>query len=407
MNPNIYKKGKNLEDIQEMNRSLIIRLLHKLQLCSRAELAKETGLKQATITNIINDLIKLGLVKETGIIAGEKGRRSIGLKLDIDNLKIIGVRLTRNYILAGIFNLYGDDFGIKYVDLDMRDGSKSALDKIKKAIDSLIKGTNSKDKVIGAGIATPGPFFRDEGRIGLMTEFPGWEHIFLQKELETYLGVPVFIEHDANAGALAEWWFGNNKKDKGILIYIAAGQGVGAGIIIDGVLFRGSLGIAGEIGHMSIDYNGKECECGNRGCLEQYCSTIAVRKEIKKELINYPESKLNKNCTLESIFEAIKNGDESAQKIFKKAAWFLGFGIANLLNIYNPDTIIIGDELAQTGSQLLDIVKSVVKENTLPSIFNNLEIKLSEFKEDSVLMGTIALTVDKILQSTVILKKSI
>ena len=389
------KKGKNLEDIQQMNRSLVVRLLRRMQICSRADLAKETGLKQATITNIINDLISWGLVKETGIINGKKGRRSIGITLDNENFKIIGARLTRNYFSVGLFDLFGINYGVRTEKINIKNGSEAALEKMEKNIDSLFEETKI-DRIIGIGLATPGPFFRDEGRIALMTEFPGWEHIFLKEELESSFGVPIYLEHDANAGALAEWWFGHVKKDTGTLIYIAAGQGIGAGIVIDGLLYRGSLGIAGEIGHMSINYKGNKCACGSRGCLEQYCSTIALQKEI--------ERKLKKNYSLESIFAAIKNGDDYVIPIFEKAVKFLALGIVNIINIFNPDTIIIGDELVNAGPKLLEILKLEVKKNVLPDIYKKLTINLSEFKKDPVLIGASALAADKILHKPSLLK---
>lgn len=391
-----HKKGTNLEDVQEMNRSLIIKLLRKTQVCSRADLAKETGLKQATITNIINDLIDCGLVKETGIIDGEKGRRSIGITLNAGMYKVVGVRLTRKYFSVGLFDIAGTEYIVKTEPIDMVHGSSAAMEKMKSAIKGILEDT--KDTIIGIGVAIPGPFFKKEGRIALMTEFPGWEKISLQDEFSSTFGLPVYLEHDANVGALAEWWLGSNRRDSGTMVYIAAGQGIGAGIVIEGRVFQGALGIAGEIGHMSIAYNGPQCECGNKGCLYQYCSTTALIRDIKSELHNYPESILNKDCSLKSIFNAIETGDELSKKVFEKIAWYLGFGLVNVVNIYNPNVIIIGDEMTKAGPMFLDLIRNVVKEHVLPEIYNNLSIELSSYTNDSVLVGAGALAADRILQ---------
>ena len=283
------KQGINLEDVQDLNRALVIRLLRKLRLCSRADLAKQSGLKQSTITNIINDFIGWNLVTERGIIDGEKGRRSIGISLNADLFKVIAVRLARKYFSVGIFDLWGSGEIVLQESLEVFEGSTKAVRRIVDAVTALI-ASSVEDRILGIGVAIPGPFFRTEGKIALMTEFPGWERIALEDELRSAFQIPVYLEHDANAAALAEWWLGAHSRETGTMVYVAAGQGIGAGIVIDGRLFRGTLGIAGEMGHMSIEFDGPKCECGNNGCLEHYCSTIALEREVKKALVDFPES---------------------------------------------------------------------------------------------------------------------
>lgn len=403
-NKRYNKKGTNLEDVQEMNRSLVIRLLRKMQVCSRAELAKETGLKQATITNIVNDLMDWGLVKETGIIEGAKGRRSIGIAFNSDLYKVVGVRLARKYFSVGLFDLAGTEHSIETQSIDITSGPDTAFKKMKKAIQKTLQYAG-KERVIGIGIAIPGPFFRDEGRIGLMTEFPRWERILIQDELQKDLGLPVYLEHDANAGALAEWWFGPHSREMGTMIYIAAGQGVGAGIVINGKIFRGSLGTAGEIGHMSISFDGPKCECGNNGCLEHYCSTIALTREIEKNMPNYPKSLLINDSSFKSIIKAVEKDDELAVKVFRQTAWYLGFGLSSIINSFNPDVLVIGDELAQAGTYLLRVVRDTIKEHVIESIYKSVAIELTSFEKDPALIGASALAVDKILKKPSYFKK--
>lgn len=404
MSYKFYNKGTNLEDVQEINRSLVLRLIRRFKVCSRANIAKETGLRQATISNIVNDLIDWGLVKETGIIEGEKGRRSIGVTLNIEKYKVIGLRLTRNYCTIGLFDLFGNSYDIRNLPINILNGSKIALESIEKSISKIIK-ERTEDKIIGLGIAIPGPFFKSEGRIGLMSEFPGWENINLEEEIKSLSSLPVYLEHDANAGALVSWLARPNHKIVGTMVYIAAGQGIGAGIIIDGKLFRGSLGIAGEIGHMSIDYNGLNCECGLKGCLEQYCSTIAIVKQAKSNLKDYPESILNKDYSLEAIIEAVNKNDKYAQEVFEKSAWYLSIGIANVVNCFNPDVVVIGDELIKFGPRLLDYLNNTVKKFILPAIYKELTIELSTFQKDPALIGAGALVIDNILHTPSIISK--
>ena len=392
------KEGTSHEDMQEMNRSLVVRLLRNKQKCSRVDLAKATGLKQATITNIINDFIDWGLVIETGIINGKKGRRSIEISLNNKKFQSIGVRLSRNYFSIGLFDILGVGYNIKVEHIAASAGPDIVLRKIKKVVDEYLRVSLGKTKILGIGISIPGPYIKSEGRIVLMTEFPGWDKVLIKNELESSLSIPIYFEHDANAGALAEWWYGSTKKENGTLVYILAGEGVGAGIVIDGNLYRGSLGIAGEIGHTSINFNGPKCECGNKGCLEHYCSTISIVNEVKNKLSNYPKSILNRDFSMNSIFSALKGGDELAEDVIKRAARLLSFGVVNVINSYDPDTIIIGDELTKMGPKLLEIVKSVARKQILPDIYKNVQIELSSLKNDSVLLGASFLAVENILK---------
>jgi predicted NBD/HSP70 family sugar kinase len=150
---------------------------------------------------------------------------------------------------------------------------------------------------------------------------------------------------------------------------------------------------------MSIEYGGAKCECGHNGCLEQYCSTIALQREVKKSLVDFPASRLRRNHSLAAIMKAMEAGDELATREVRRAAWFLGFGLANVVNLFNPDVITIGDDLARAGNILLDTVSKVVREHVLPSLFRSLRIELSTLEGDPVLAGIATLVVERALQS--------
>lgn len=391
------KRGINLEEAQSLNRALVIRLLRTLRVCSRAEIAKRSGLKQSTITNIIGDFIRWGLVAERGIINGRKGRRSIGISLNTDLFKVVAVRLTRKHFSVGLFDLWGTGKIVRQEPLEVLDGSRRAVKRIVDAVTELV--ASRKHRILGIGVAIPGPFFRAEGKIALMTEFPGWEKISLEKELRSAFRIPVFLEHDANAAALAEWWLGAHGRESGTMVYVAAGQGVGAGIVIDGHLYRGTLGTAGEIGHMSIEFDGPRCECGNNGCLEHYCSTIALQREVKRSLVDFRSSSLQRDHTLAAIFKAAHAGDDLAVREVRRAGSFLGFGLVNVISLLNPDVIMIGDDMARGGTLLLEAVQQTVRSHTLPCIHQSVQIELSAFQTDPVLVGVVTLVIENVLQT--------
>jgi predicted NBD/HSP70 family sugar kinase len=390
-------EGKNSEDIQEMNRSLIIRLLQRTKTISRAELAKKTGLKQATITNIINDFIKWGLVEEIGIIEGEKGRRSIGLSMCRQNYKVISVRFSRKYFCIAVFDVGGEQYYMKQFSINSQDNLelilKTISQKLKMTIDKF-----SKDKILGIGIAVPGPLTKSESKIVFFTGFSEWRNIDIAEQLESELKLPVYLEQDANAASFAEWPAIEKHDENEIVLCIMAGQGIGAGIIDGGKIIRGKLGIAGEIGHMSLQYDGPRCECGNYGCLDCFCSTAAIMKELKENISNYPNSCLMNANSISDIIEAYKNGDELAKTLVNKAARYLGFCIVSLINIINPGTIIIGDEMSKAGENFLNEVLRTVKDRVQAKVFQETKIILSNFEDDPALIGVSYLVINEAIK---------
>lgn len=390
------KKGKNLEDIQEINLALVVRTMRFSNVCSRAQIAKETGLKKSTITNIVNTLIECGLVKETGIIDGENGRRSIGISLNGSKYKVIGARLSRKFYSVMLFDIQGNIDEIVTERIENVE-PEIAFDRLKKTMHEMIDRAVDCT-VLSIGVAVPGPFIRREGRIVLMTGYPGWEHIAFKEELKKDFSIPVYLEHDANLGALAEWWYESEKKEDHTLLFVLAANGIGAGIVINGRIYTGFLGTAGEIGHMSINYDGPQCECGNKGCLTKYSSILSMRKRIEDELADYPDSVVKNDLSSEAIIQAIRDRDPLAVKVFNDAAWYLGVGLSNVINIVNPDQIIIGDQLSEVGKPLHDILSEVIKERVLEEIYDKIQIQLSALDTDPILLGSGLLAIDKIFE---------
>ncbi|MBU9710515.1 ROK family protein [Evansella tamaricis] len=391
-------KGVNFEDVQKMNRSIILKLIRKYGVCTRAKLASDTGLKQASITKIVASLIEFDIVKEVGIVEGKKGRRSIGIQINTDLYKFLGVKLSRRYFSVGLYDLSGYEFEVETKKISMMNGSAEILLEMKNMVHSFLKRYAN---VAAIGVALPGPFLKNNEKIGLITELPGWEEVDLKQELKDEFSIPVFLEHDANAAALAEWWFGETKQDIDVMVYLLVGEGVGAGIIDQGRLFTGTQGIAGEVGHMSIDYNGRHCSCGNYGCLEKYCSTFALKEDVTSKLSIYPDSMLNSTdkLTTELIFKALDNGDPLAIEVIDRIGTYLGYGIINIVNVYNPELIVISDKMTRGGDYLLKKIDETISSRLLPSVYENLTIQMSMFKNDPPLYGAAAIAADNFLDN--------
>lgn len=396
MSRNREVAGNNTSDLSEMNRSAIVRILQQKEICSRAEVAKIMGLTQASITKLVGALIDMGIVSEVGIVKGNGNRRSIGLRLNAEKNLVIGVKFSRHVFAIGVFDISGKLYTQQETEYSLTDFSEDVIASMKKQIHELLEKYNN---VVAIGLAVPGPYLRYEGRIAMVTRMPNWKTVNFIDEFKYEFDKPVFIEQDANAGALAEWWFGNHGRPLNSLAYFLAGEGVGSGIVDHDRLLLGNLGVASEIGHISIDYKGPTCECGNKGCLELYCSTMAFLKRAEKELPQlFEKPYANRSEACERVFDAARNGDKAALKLVNEIAEYLGYGCVTLINAYDPEIIVIGDSIAKGDELLLPTIKKIVDERVLPSISNHVRIEISKLSIDPTLYGAAAIATDRVLR---------
>ena len=371
--------GYNQEKIQGMNRTLVLNLLRKGGICSRTQLAKESGLKQATITNIVNDFIEWGIVKETGFLTGDKGRRSIGISMDQSTFGILAVRLARRGFSIGVFDMCGNPVKIIRRSAAQNQDPETVISSIFKEAVELMRD-NSERHYLACGIALPGPYSLKSGRIEIMTGTKGWHEIAIRERFEEALDMPVFVEQDANAAAFAQYWKFEEEHPGEMLLYLAVGPGIGAGIIQKGQILRGRIGVAGEIGHMSINYKGPKCVCGNRGCLENYCSSRAFVDKVnrkKKALLSFEETAI-----------LLKEGDPDTEACFFEICDILAIAIANLMNCFNPSVIILGDEMSHIiPERMLSYIRGKVKDLVLPALYEDTLISTSLLPIDSFVHG--------------------
>ena len=388
-------RGINQDVTQEMNRSLLLKSLRREGVCSRAHLASLTGLKQATVTNIMKDFLNWGIVKEVGFLNGSKGRRSIGVSINPDGYRVIGVRLARKHYSVGLFDLTGKQIVKERVDFEpeKQPGAEEILNQIVGRMRLLIQ-QYGKDSVLAAGLAVPGPFIAKKSRIALITGADIWKDIELKAFFEREMDIPVFLEHNANAGAYAHMWDLKEAYHDDILVYIAAGQGIGAGIVMNGRIYEGALGTSGEIGHMTIDRNGKPCACGNRGCLERYTSSLELVKTV------YGERAGMEGCNFEDLEQQIRSGDNAYTEHYRRACESLGVGIINIVNVINPDRIIIGDDMARPNPELMEkTVRETVQKGILPDVFDELTLSISTYQGDPILTGAAIVAIDRVFDS--------
>lgn len=379
-----------------MNRSAIVRILQQKEVCSRADVAKMTGLTQASITKLVGYLIEMGIVSEVGIVKGNANRRSIGLRLNAEKNLVVGVKFGRHVFAMGVFDISGKMYTQQETEFGLDDKTEDVLASMKRQLRALL---NEYENIVAIGLALPGPYLRKEGRIAMVTRMPSWHNINFIDEFKNEFDKPVFIEQDANAGALAEWWFGNHGRPLSSLAYFLVGEGVGSGIVDHDRLLLGDQGIASEIGHISIDFNGPVCECGNRGCLELYCSTMAMLKRAKEEIPELFEDKcINRAEACNRVFKAARKGNKKALRLVEEIAEYIGYGCVTLINAYDPEIIVIGDSISHADELLMPTIQRIVKERTIPEVSNRVRIEISRLSIDPTLYGAAAIATDRVLR---------
>ena len=382
--------------VSESNRSRIVKHLYHNGISSRAQIAKALELTPAAITKITARLIEAGMIEETGDLEGSKNRRSIGLKLNTTHFRIIGIKFARSLVQIGVFDLCGNTLSFENLPTVCDNTINDSIVTIHQRVEQLLDNDPS---IVAIGMAVPGPYLRNVGRTAVVSNMQGWRKINFIDEFATAFRVPVFIEQDARAGALAHYLFDPSVHADDNLAYYLVGEGVGLGVIDNGRLINGFLGAATEIGHISVDVNGKPCDCGNIGCLERYCSANAIHERLNEQPSIVPGCEAMTHaqaCT--ALFAKAAAGDKAAMDLTSEVARYIGYGAVNIINAFNPTHIVLGDIISQAGQPLLDEVKKVVRERTIPEVGHDTKITLSNLPTDATVSGAAAVAITNFLE---------
>ena len=377
-------RGFTVKSVQEYNRRVILRLIYERRLCSRSEIVQSSGLDASTVTRVVQQLVDEGFVEESILQKEEnqRGRRSIGLRIAADPHRVLVVRLQRLNFRVALMDLRGSVLKSNEIQVKPVNTAESIFEQIVESLNTFLE--LCKENLLGIGVTLPGPFLEDSERIVLITESTDWHQFDLIQQLRShYEKIPVYSKHDAKAAALAVWISQGLDSNSKVTLYLSAGQGIGAGIVLNGEVFRGSLGTAGEIGHTSIDLNGPLCKCGNRGCLEIYSSSLA----LLRNLVEHWYKISSKPISFEEVVVAYREQHPLVVKEVALVAKYLAKGLVNSINLINPDLIVIGDEYARFGEHFVESIKCYVQNNVLPSVFKNIKFQLAPQK-DLVISGS-------------------
>ena len=377
----------------------VLRMIWEERRISRAEIARRADLSRSTVSDIVSLLLATTLVVEAGVGESQGGRRPIVLEFQDDAFYILGVDLGATHVAVALTDLRGQVLAWQHREYPVQhdaDGTRALIIALCEAC--LASVADSPRRLLGIGVALPSPIDpRHPERIHPMA-LPSWKGHHGMEQLHTHFHVPVLIDNDANLGALAEHWWG---AARGLddFMYLKVATGVGSGHFIAGHIYRGASGVAGEIGHLTIDPRGTPCGCGNRGCLVTYVGSDALIARVQELFNTFPKSAL-RDITLTStaIEEAALADDPLAVQVVFEAAEYLGIAVAGMLNLMNPAAIVLGGGLARLGERLLVQLRETVLRRTFVSAVASSEIHTSELGPRGVAIGAATLMLDAALR---------
>ncbi|GHT59350.1 serine/threonine protein kinase [Spirochaetia bacterium] len=362
--------------LKNINRLSILNYIRRHKFTTKAAIATESGLTFMAIQKIIEELLAHGLVRQDAYEGGRLGRKALTYTIDENYGYTIGLHINMFETRVGLLNLNGEILLHKSLNMTgLSEDSSVFIDSITTMVNALIteKGID-KSKLLGLGIGVPGPVNTAEGRIMSPPNMKMLRYMPLRQIMEQKTGLPVLLHKDTNAIAMGEYWRGVGASYSD-MVYIDADMGIGSGLILSGVLHEGANSIAGEFGHITIDPHGPLCNCGSQGCLEAMGSGISILKEFKSRLAErpgHPLASCAETLTIQQVLNAGASGDPLAVSILNEAAYNMGSAIRNLINILDPEIIILGGILTLQYEPYFTIVKETTLHKRLAGSRENL-----------------------------------
>ncbi len=371
---------------RERNRERVTAALREAGVASRSELARRTGMSRTTVASIVSELEAAGVLVESEDGPGASprgGRPPRRLSFSREAGVAIGIDFGKRHLRVAAADLSHAILAEAERQVRAEDPAETGLDAAVGLVEEVMAGAGvTADQVVGVGLGLPGPIDLRSGRVGSSSILPGWVGVRAADELGTRLSLPVEVDNDANLGALAELHWGA-AAGRSNVVYLKVSTGIGAGLVLDGRLFHGSGGMAGEIGHAIVDEHGPVCRCGKRGCLETLAGAPALAELL--------EPRLGRSISTAELLSLATSGDSGARRVIADAGRHIGGVVATLCDLFNPELIVVGGELARAGEVLLDPMREQVHRNAIPATARDVEIVGGVLGPRAELLGALAL----------------
>ncbi len=407
------RRAKSLEKVSDqsfvrsLNKALIIDLIRQAESgISRAELAEELYVSRTTVSAIITDFLTEGLVLERGAGVSRGGRRPIVLEINPDAGRVVGVDIGATHLVVLVADLNGRVLAEAEEPMAIEVGPVPCLEQALALVAAtLVQACSQLDQVRAIGVGVPGPVIAEQGIVSAPPIMPGWDAFPIRAELMARWQRPTTLDNDADLGALGEWTFGAGQGADN-LAYIKIGTGIGCGLLLDGHIYRGVLGTAGEIGHITVAEGGPPCTCGNYGCLEAMAGGRAIAQRAELAVRAGQRTSLAQVAgsgplTTQAVAQAALAGDPVAQQLLADAGRHIGSAVASLVNLLNPGRVVLGGGVTKSGSYLLDPLHQAIAERTMRPSRQAVQVVLAQLGRRSVALGAVSQALAQTFQQAV------
>ncbi|CAG7613118.1 ROK family transcriptional regulator [Actinacidiphila bryophytorum] len=373
--------------MRDLNRLRVIESIHLHPGSSRTDIARRTGLSRGTVSSVAEELDQAELIREHEAPGEEQRHRGTGRRPTLLSLVpgaafAVGIDIGHQHVRVIVCDLAGEPVAEQWSRAQVDEAPSATLDLAHDLVRrALREAAVAPRRVIGAGIGLAAPFDPATGEIRADGILPGWQGVVPETEMRRRLGMPVQLANDADAGALGENVFGAGQGVSD-MTYIRLSAGVGAGLILGGRPYGGARGIAGEVGHVCVKPDGVICRCGNRGCLETVASPVAVARQLE-HVIEAPAG--------EELLGLIAAGDRRALRAVADAGEAVGFALSAVVNVLNPELVVVGGELAAAGDALLDPIRATIHRHSLAGAATTARVITGVLGDRAEVLGAAAL----------------
>jgi glucokinase-like ROK family protein len=385
----VASRGADVRAMREFNLLLALNCIRERGPLPRVAIARLTGLSRPTISSLMEILLQERLVREGEFLNSSAvgGRRAVQVHFNANAGYVIGADVGRTHLTLLLTNLGAEIQARHSEPFDSSLGAQACLPLLVERIRTFVEAADTRwDQIVGIGVGVPGPI--DTGRRQLVSppRLPGWDRVDLYEALQRELEVPIFLDNDANMGTLGESRYGAGRGVPN-MAYIKLGTGVGGGLIMNGAIYRG-VGSAGELGHVTIDADGPECACGNRGCLEALAGAGAIVEDANRR------AGAQIACTIAEVIQAAQEGHPACRAALERAGESIGVAVADLINLCNPSLILIDGGVSRAGDLLLTSLRRTVAARSLPVAWAKTTIELAQLGDNAIALGAVSTVLD-------------
>jgi predicted NBD/HSP70 family sugar kinase len=374
--------------LREANRQRVVEVLYRHGAMSQVEIAGLTGLSPATVSNMVRELDATGVVTLSRSV--RNGRRAVLVSLRAEHGLVAGIAFGDRDIRVAVGSGPDEITGQQRMPLPSDHRADEGMERAARLLHDLVERAGaSMSDVKGVALGLPAPVDSVSGQVGSEGVLPGWAGVRVADDMATHLKAPVVLDNTANLGALGELRSGALQGVQNGC-FIKASYGVGAGIVLNGEVFRGSAGTAGEIGHITLDENGPICRCGNRGCLDTFVGARAVLDSLAAS---------HGPLTLRDVISRALAGDAGCRRVLQDSGRHLGVAAASLVNLLNPEVIVVGGQLSRVGDLMLDPMRDAIERCAIPSAAASVEVRASALGDDADVVGALVMA-DQVRQAS-------